>query len=104
MPPILCMKKLFRLLSVCFACWLCSCASTQRITVKQEQEGQTQETVIESNTKINSFSMIIFPPQAHLSPSRGAPSDRSERSGDKNKKGAPDKIDYNAPPSLSYVL
>ncbi len=76
MPPILCMKKLFRLLSVCFACWLCSCASTQRITVKQEQEGQTQETVIESDTRFDAISLYI----------------------------TPDKIDYNASSSLlSYT-
>ncbi len=36
-----------------------SCSSTQRITVKQEQEGQVQETVIESDTKIREISMII---------------------------------------------
>ncbi len=46
---------LFMLLGVC----LSSCTSTQRITVKQEQEGQMQETVIESDTKVNSFSMVI---------------------------------------------
>ncbi len=38
---------------------LASCSSTQRISVKQEQEGQIQETVIESDTKVNSFSMVI---------------------------------------------
>ncbi len=46
---------LLMLLAVSFA----SCSSTQKITVKQEQEGQTQETVIESDTKVNSFAIVI---------------------------------------------
>ncbi len=56
------MKKyfvLFAMLCMLSAVCLSSCASTQRITVKQEQEGQMQETIIESDTKINTFSMVI---------------------------------------------
>lgn len=34
-----------------------SCTSMQRITIKQEQGEQMQETVIESDTKINSLSL-----------------------------------------------
>ncbi len=55
-------KVFFMLFTLCIAC-LVSCSSTQRITVKQEQEGQTQETVIESDTKVKSFSMTITPTQ-----------------------------------------
>ncbi len=55
-------KRLFglfvTLFVLCLAC-LTSCASSQKITVKQEQDGQIQETVIESDTKVNSFSMSI---------------------------------------------
>ena len=39
-----------------------SCSSVQRITVKQEQENQLQETVIESDTKINSLSLLFVSP------------------------------------------
>ncbi len=37
-----------------------SCSSMQKITVKQEQEGQVQETVIESDTKVNSFNISFY--------------------------------------------
>ncbi len=56
------MKRLFALfamLLMLLASCLVSCSSTQKITVKQEQEGQIQETVIESDTHVNSFSMVI---------------------------------------------
>ncbi len=36
-----------------------SCSSMQKITVKQEQEGQVQETVIESDMKVRDISMTI---------------------------------------------
>ena len=39
-----------------------SCSSMQRITVKQEQGNQLQETVIESDTKINSLSLLFVSP------------------------------------------
>ena len=39
-----------------------SCTSLQRITVKQEQGDQLQETVIESDTKINSLSLLFVSP------------------------------------------
>ncbi len=52
-------KRFIRLLGVFCALFFASCSSTQKITVKQEQEGQVQETVIESDTKVNSFSMVI---------------------------------------------
>ncbi len=39
-----------------------SCSSVQRITVKQEQGDQLQETVIESDTKINSLSLLFVSP------------------------------------------
>ncbi len=42
------------LLVACFA----SCSSTQKITVRQEQEGQTQETVIESDTRVQTLSVL----------------------------------------------
>ncbi len=56
-------REAFRYFYACFgvllvAC-LVACSSTQKITVKQEQEGQVQETIIESDTKIRDFSMTI---------------------------------------------
>ena len=39
-----------------------SCSSVQRITVKQNQGDQLQETVIESDTKINSLSLLFVSP------------------------------------------
>lgn len=46
-----------------YACAICitfafgSCSSTQRITVKQTQADQQQETTIESNTQIKELSL-----------------------------------------------
>ncbi len=40
---------------------LCSCSSTQRINVKQEQDGQIQETTIESDTKFKDVALVIHP-------------------------------------------
>ncbi len=50
----------YMLVTLWVACFV-SCSSTQRITVKQEQAGQVQETVIESDTKVRDFSMVITP-------------------------------------------
>ncbi len=57
-------REAFRYFYTCFgvllvAC-LVSCSSTQRISVKQEQEGQVQETIIESDTKIRDFSLVFI--------------------------------------------
>ncbi len=50
---------------------LASCSSTQKISVKQEQEGQVQETVIESDTKFDAISLYITPQKIDYNASRG---------------------------------
>ena len=50
------------LLSLLLIFLFSSCSSVQRITVKQEQDNQLQETVIESDTKINSLSLLFVSP------------------------------------------
>ncbi len=52
-------KRFIRVLGVLLALFFASCSSTQKITVKQEQEGQIQETVIESDTKFNALSLYF---------------------------------------------
>ncbi len=53
------MRKYYCISLMLFGVLYNSCSSTQRITVKQEQEGQKQETVIESDTRVKDFSMTI---------------------------------------------
>lgn len=45
------------LLYCCAICITCSCSSTQRISIKQNQGEQTQETLLESNTKIKELTL-----------------------------------------------
>ncbi len=56
-----------------------SCSSTQKITVKQEQEGQVQETVIESDTKVNNFAIVISGDRIEYNGSIYRPQPKRER-------------------------
>lgn len=54
-------KKLFAYcLGICIIFALGSCSSTQRISVKQTQEQQEQETIIESNVKFKELSLNFY--------------------------------------------
>ncbi len=50
---------LFGIFAMLLVALFASCSSMQKITVKQEQEGQVQETVIESDMKVRDISMTI---------------------------------------------
>lgn len=39
---------------------LCSCSTSQKITVKQEQNGQTQETTIEQSGKVDNLCLSFI--------------------------------------------
>ena len=39
---------------------LCSCSTSQKIIVKQEQNGQTQETTIEQSGKVDNLSLSFI--------------------------------------------
>ncbi len=57
-----CMKKhcfFFGIFAMLLVLCLASCSSMQKITVKQEQEGQVQETVLESTIQVREVSMVV---------------------------------------------
>ncbi len=68
------MRKLLNLyciFAMLLVALLASCSSTQKISVRQEQEGQVQETVIESDTKFDAISLYITPQKIDYNASRG---------------------------------
>ncbi len=70
---------LYAMFAMLLVALFASCSSTQKITVKQEQEGQVQETVIESDTKVNSFAIVITSDKIEYNGSVYRPSTKRER-------------------------
>lgn len=50
-------KSLLYCCVICITFAVSSCSSTQRISIKQNQGEQTQETLLESNTKIKELTL-----------------------------------------------